>query len=50
MRSLWQRFIQSIFGKSDPLQGDWLGWEELDDCHYCDSSCEDCPYWDSLWE
>jgi hypothetical protein len=44
MRSLWQRFIQSIFGKSDPLQGDWLGWEE------CDLSCEDWCECDSFEE
>ena len=30
MRSLWKRFIQNIFGKSDSLQGDWLGWEKFD--------------------
>ena len=30
MRSLWQRFIQSIFAEPDSLQGDWLGWEEFD--------------------
>jgi hypothetical protein len=27
---LWQRFIQSIFGEPDSLQGNWLGGEEFD--------------------
>jgi len=49
MRSLWQRFIQSIFGESYSLQGQWLGGEkQLEECDcfpdfaYCeDLSCMD---------
>jgi mRNA-degrading endonuclease YafQ of YafQ-DinJ toxin-antitoxin module len=48
MRSLWQRFIQSIFGKSDPLQGEWLGWQECD--VDCDSDCELCDDYDMFEE
>jgi hypothetical protein len=44
MRSLWQRFIQSIFGESDPLQGNWLGWQE------CDLDCEGCSECDTFEE
>lgn len=44
MRSLWQRFIQSIFGEPDSLQGDWLGWEE------CDLDCEGCSICDTFWK
>jgi len=42
MRSLWQRFIQSLFGESYSLQGDWLG----QGCLTCGELC-DC---DSLEE
>ena len=50
MRSLWERFIQSIFGKSDSLQGEWLGWEECDlDCDE-DWECELCEEYDIFGE
>ena len=44
MRSLWQRFIQSLFGEPYSLQGDWLGWDE------CDLTCEEFCDCDSLEE
>ena len=43
MWALWERFVQSIFGESGSLQGDWLGWEEHDldcDCSECDTLFE----------
>jgi hypothetical protein len=48
MRALWQRFIQSIFGKPDSLQGDWLGWEDCD--LEDDWECELCKEYDIFEE
>lgn len=46
MRSLWQRFIQNIFGKSDPLQGEWLGWQD-DNVACLDPYCSICDDYES---
>lgn len=48
MRSLWKRFIQSIFGKSDPFQGEWLGWEVHEESIDCENGfCDLCNFDDS---
>lgn len=48
MRSLWQRIIQSIFGKSDSLQGQRVGWQIHDDIDCDNGFCDICNF-DDTW-
>ena len=53
MRALWQRLIQSIFGKPYTLQGNWLGREEFDIDDWDtleDWDCELCREYDIIDE